>query len=137
MMIAAIAPSVLARSFFATLVWMEVGHISGFASRICVALRQSIEAVGPRVGRKGFSSARTSPTYRGGQFSPLHEDGLVLGESLPDRHLSTVDFHKGVVQVAVSVYPIKHCLHLPPRLDVLFPALEDFRVRKFSHFNPP
>ena len=70
----------------------------------------------------------------GGQFSPPHKRGFVLCESLPDRHVPTVDFHKGVVQVAVASYPVKHRLHLPPHLDVLFPALEDFRVRKFSQF---
>src|SRR2546426_61059 len=42
-------------------------------------------------------------------------------------------FHKGVVQVAVASPPIKNRLHLPPRLDVLFPVLEEFRVRKFGH----
>src|SRR2546426_1046793 len=88
----------------------------------------------PRRGRKGFSSVWTSGTYRGGQFSTLHENGLVLCESLPDRHLPTVDFHEGVVQVAVASYPVEHCLHVPPYLHVRFPMLEDLRVRKLSQF---
>src|SRR2546428_1493550 len=80
-----------------------------------------------------WASVWTSGTYRGGQFSPLHESGFVLCKSLPDRHLPAVDIHEGIVQVGVASYPVKHRLHLSPRLDVLFPLLEDLRVRKFGH----